>query len=148
MKVIKTYYPRVKTIEVFMFLVYVIVVLFGTALLWVKGDLSVERWQTFIMIGFIYIAFCVLLSVCIRTQRIELTENGMHHKLLGLNRRVVAFSSVKRVTFGKVNGSLVIAIEKHFDRKTTYVPYIPFEQDWDEIVSYIKQKNKKAIIAI
>lgn len=148
MKVIKTYYPRVKTIEVFMFLVYVIVVLFGTALLWVKGDLTVERWQTFIMIGFIYIAFCVLLSVCIRTQRIELTENGMHHKLFGLNRRVVAFSSVKRVTFGKVNGSLVIAIEKHFDRKTTYVPYIPFEQDWDEIVSYIKQKNKKAIIAM
>ncbi|WP_377888389.1 hypothetical protein [Alkalihalobacillus sp. R86527] len=148
MKIIKTYYPRVKIIEVFMVLVYCVVVAFGTVLLWVKGDLSIERWRTFMLIGLIYIAFCILLSFCIRTQRIELTEKGMQHKLFGLNRRVVSFSSVKRVTFGKVNGSIVIAIEKHYDKKLTYVPYLPFEEDWDEISSYIKQKNSEAIIAI
>lgn len=148
MKVVKTYYPRVKTIEVFMVLVYAVVVSFGTALLWAKGDLSYERWRTFMLIGLIYIAFCILLSFCIRTQRIELTEKGMHHKLFGMNRRVVSFSSVKSVTFGKVNGSTVIAIEKHFEKRPTFVPYIPFEEDWDEIGSYIKKHNKEAIIAI
>ncbi|WP_347549497.1 hypothetical protein ABFG93_18525 [Pseudalkalibacillus hwajinpoensis] len=148
MKVIKTYYPRVKAIELFMFLVYSIVVCFGTLLLWSKGDLTFGRWRTFMLIGFIYVAFCILLSFCIRTQRIELTENEIHHKLLGFNRRSVSFSSVKTVRFGKVNGSPVVAIENKNNQKLTFVPYIPFEKDWEEISSYIKERNQSVTISI
>ncbi|WP_226656748.1 hypothetical protein [Pseudalkalibacillus hwajinpoensis] len=148
MKVIKTYYPRVKAIELFMVLVYGIVVSFGTLLLWIKGDLSFERWRTFMLIGLIYVLFCMFLSFCIRTQRIELTEYRMEHKLLGISRRSVAFSSVKKVMFGKVNGSPVVAIINGNTSKPIFVPYIPFEKDWQEITSYIKERNQKVIISI
>ncbi|MCA0171777.1 hypothetical protein [Bacillus sp. RAR_GA_16] len=148
MKVIKSYYPRVKAIELFMVLVYGIVVSFGTLLMWIKGDLSFERWQTFMLIGFIYVLFCIFLSFCIRTQRIELTEYRIEHKVLGLSRRSVAFSSVKKVMFGKVNGSPVVAIINGNTRKPIFVPYIPFENDWEEITSFIKERNQKVIITI
>ena len=147
-KVIKTYYPRVKAIELFMFLVYGIVVSFGTLLLWIKGDLSFERWRTFMLIGLIYVLFCIFLSFCIRTQRIELTEYRIEHKLLGVSRRSVAFSSMKKVMFGKVNGSPVIAIINGNMQKPIFVPYMPFEKDWDEISSFIKERNQKVIISI
>ncbi|MBN8208384.1 hypothetical protein JI666_06480 [Bacillus sp. NTK071] len=148
MKVIKTYYPKVKAIELFMSLVYGIVVSFGTLLLWLKGDLSFERWRSFMLIGLIYVLFCALLSFCIRTQRIELTEYGIEHKLLGIRRRSVAFTSMKTVTFGKVNGSPVVAIENKYNKKTIFVPYIPFEQDWGEINTQIKKRNGTVIITI
>lgn len=148
MKVIKTYYPKVKAIELFMSIVYGIVVCFGTLLLWFKGDLTLERWRTFMLIGLIYVSYCALLSFCIRTQRIELTEYRIEHKLLGLSRRSVAFTSVKTVKFGKVNGSPVVAIENNYNHKSIFVPYIPFEQDWDEISTYIKERNGKVIISM
>lgn len=147
-KVIKTYYPKVRAIELFMFLVYGIVVSFGTLLLWVKGDLSFERWRTFMLIGLIYVLFCIFLSFCIRTQRIELTEYRIEHKLLGLSRRSVAFSSVKKVMFGKVNGSPVVAIINGNMEKPIFVPYLPFEKDWEEISSFIKERNQKVIISM
>ena len=148
MKVIKTYYPKVKAIELFMILVYGIVVSFGTLLLWSNGDLTIDRWRTFMLIGLIYVLFCILLSFCIRTQRIELTEYRIEHKLFGMRWRSVAFSSVKKVTFGKINGSPVVAIENRNNKKPIFVPYIPFEKDWDEISSYIKERNQTVVIAI
>ncbi len=131
-----------------MSIVYGIVVCFGTLLLWFKGDLTIERWQTFMLIGLIYVSYCALLSFCIRTQRIELTEYVIEHRLLGLSRRSVAFTSVKTVKFGKVNGSPVVAIENNYNHKSIFVPYIPFEQDWDEISTYIKERNGKVIISM
>lgn len=100
------------------------------------------------LIGLIYVLFCALLSFCIRTQRIELTEYGIEHKLLGIRRRSVAFTSMKTVTFGKVNGSPVVAIENKYNKKTIFVPYIPFEQDWGEINTQIKKRNGTVIITI
>ena len=148
MKVIKTYYPKVKAVEFFMMLVYSIVVCFGTLLLWLKEDLTFERWRSFMLIGLIYVLFCTFLSFCIRTQRIELTEYRIEHKLLGFSCRSVAFSSVKEVMFGKINGSPVIAIINENTQKPIFVPYIPFEKDWDEISSFIKERNHTVIITI
>ncbi|MGA9290408.1 MAG: hypothetical protein WBV93_18915 [Anaerobacillus sp.] len=148
MKVIKTYYPKVKAIELFMFLVYGIVVCFGTLLLWSHGELTAVRWRTFMLIGLIYVLFCIILSLCIRTQRIELTEYRIEHKLFGMRCRSVAFTSVKKVTFGKINGSPVVAIENRNNHKLIFVPYIPFEKDWDEISSYIKERNQTVVITI
>lgn len=139
----KTFYPDVKGIEWMMAAIYVMVVCFGTGLMWLREELTMARWTNFMLLGFLYIGVCAMLSVSIRNQRIELTENEIRLILLGFVRQKIKLEQIKEVEMGKMNGSPVVKISVANKTSPAYVPFLPFEKDWDTIATYMKEQNSQ-----
>ncbi|TLS35204.1 hypothetical protein [Pseudalkalibacillus caeni] len=147
-KIQKTFYPNIKSIELTMLAVYIIVVAFGSALMWVNSDLTFSRWKTFMLVGLIYIGVCFVLSVSIRNQRIELTDQEFRLILLGFVRKEIKYNRIREIKIGKLNGSPVVEVTFADGSSTTKVPFIPFEKDWYSIARFIKQRNKRILIKL
>lgn len=144
----KTFYPNVRGIEWMMTAIYVVIVCSGTGLMWIREELTHDRWINFMQFGLLYILMCTLLSVSIRNQRIELTEKEIRLILLGYVRQKIKLEHINEVGMGKMNGSPVVKISVSNRTSPAYVPFLPFEKDWDTIAAYMKDQNKQIKIEL
>jgi hypothetical protein len=143
----KIYYPKTEGILKLMTTVFILVFLFGTSIHVLQND-DFDIWMTFLKVSGIYIIACLLIYFTIKSQRLILCENKLVLKQLGFTRHEISFKCVEEVRKGKLNGSPIMEIESKIAGFQTIspVPFLPFKEDWDEILQCIKTKCGEHVI--
>lgn len=143
----RVFYPKTTGISTVMFTIYVIVLLAGTIINLIKSD-GFGEWITFLLVSFLYIGICSLIYFAIKSQRIIITKDIFLLKQLGLVRHHIRLKEIEQVRKGKMSGSPIIEIQTKpgKNQKIYPVPFLPFEQDWDDILFLLEDSCGKEII--
>lgn len=130
-----------------MIIVYILVVCVGT-ILNIINQAGLQDWLSFMKISLLYIGICSVLYIAIKSQRVILNDKQLVLKVLGMTRHRIDLSHIEEVRKGKMNGSPIIEIETRPNgyKKISPVPYLPFEKDWDEMLTFIKGKCGENVI--
>jgi hypothetical protein len=136
----KIYYPNTEGVLKLMTAVFIIVFLFGSLIHVLQND-GLDIWMTFIKVSSIYVIACILIYLTIKSQRIILDEDKLVLKQLGITRHEIKFDCIEDIRKGKMNGSPIMEIESKICgfQRISPVPFLPFRNDWDEIIEVLKE---------
>lgn len=136
----KIYKPKTKGLFLLITIIYFIVTISSIVLHFT----SIESFgtRTFLYGSFIYWFWCLTLLAIIKSQRIILEKDGtFRYKTLGINRCVFHTKQLVEVIKEKMNGHPVYVLKYSGNRKRKPIPYLPFEEEWNEIILWFKKHN-------
>jgi hypothetical protein len=137
----KVYLPKTKGVIKTMLTVYVIILISGSILSFAQEE-SLQDWYSFLRLSLLYVCVCLLIFIAIKTQKIIISDCYISLKQIGITRHKIQFEHIQEVRKGKMSGSPIIEIaaKSGEHEKVCPIPYLPFSNDWDEILDTIKDK--------
>jgi hypothetical protein len=143
----KIFFPNTVGILRTMLLVYIMVMLFGSILTFMKAE-GLETWLSFAKVSLVYLGICAILYLSIKSQRIILDEKYFVLKVIGITRHQIPLSKINEIRKGKMSGSPImeIVLQGKGRKPVLPVPFLPFEENWDEILQSIQNQCDKNVI--
>jgi hypothetical protein len=147
LRVVKVYFPETRGVIKIMAAVYIFLLAGGSTLSVMLGE-SLNQWASFLLQSLLYIAACSLIYFAIKSQRIIITETQFILKVIGMTRHKIDFDHIHEVRKGKMSGSPIMEIhaKKGQYSKVCPVPFLPFSESWDELLSTIEKKCGSEVI--
>jgi hypothetical protein len=143
----KIFSPETDGILKLMAIVYLMVMMFGSLLNLINGD-GLEVWITFVKVSLLYLGVCAIIYILIKSQRIIMTEDKFTLKVIGLTRYQIKLKHIEQIRKGKMNGSPIMEIITNSNgrKRVLPVPFLPFKQNWDDMLQVIKDQRGEEVI--
>ncbi|WP_226669935.1 EbsA family protein [Metabacillus litoralis] len=135
------YKARTQGIIKFMLGIYLLTFSVGTITFYLREELTQQNFRFFTKTSLLYLIFCFLLYLAIKSQRLILKEDHLILTIFGWTRYKISVYDIEKCEFGKLNGEIVIHITLNKKIKCAF-PYYPFQKAWEEISDLLKEKNK------